>query len=230
HATALAKEVGFPTVLIPEVPGVFSAYGLLIADIRHDFVRSHVTKAGSADLKVLDHYYSEMETLAEEAMAQDAIDLENREFIRTADVRYVGQAYEVNVPLPVGPVSAELVSGLIEKFHAEHQRQFAHSSPEDPVEIVNLRLVAIGRVQAPELQRPEVGDTSPEPTEHRQVYFESFEDFVACPIYDRAGLTPGTEIEGPVIVEQLDCTTVVHPGQRLTVDEWGNLAISLGAE
>lgn len=230
HATALAKEVGFPTVLIPEVPGVFSAYGLLIADIRHDFVRSHVTKAGSADLKVLDHFYSEMETLAEEAMTQDAIDLEDREFIRTADVRYVGQAYEVNVPLPVGPVSAELVSGLIEKFHAEHQRQFAHSSPEDPVEIVNLRLVAIGRVQAPELQRPEVGDTSPEPTEHRQVYFESFEDFVACPIYDRAGLTPGTDIEGPVIVEQLDCTTVVHPGQRLTVDEWGNLAISLGTE
>ena len=229
HAAALAHEVGFPTVLIPEVPGAFSAYGLLIADIRHDFVRSYVSRADSADLQTLADCYSEMQSLAEEAMAQDTIDLEDQEFIRTADVRYVGQAYEVNVPLPIGDVSVELVDGLVENFHAEHQRQFAHSSLEDPVEIVNLRLVAIGRVQAPELKKRSAEEKPAAAAGHRRVYFEAFEDFVDCPIYERAGLTPGTNIDGPVIVEQLDCTTVVHPGQRLTVDEWGNLEINLGA-
>ena len=228
HAAALANEVGFPTVLIPEVPGAFSAFGLLIADIRHDFVRSYISAAGSVNLETLADCFSEMQSLAEEAMAQDTIETEDREFIRTADVRYVGQAYEVNVPLPVGPISAELIDGLVANFHAEHQRQFAHSSLEDPVEIVNFRLVAIGRVQAPELKKHAVEEKSPEAAEHRQVYFELFEDFVDCPIYERAGLMPGTDIEGPVIVEQLDCTTVVHPGQRLTVDEWGNLEINLG--
>ena len=229
HAAALAKGVGFATALVPSVPGVFSALGLIIADIRHDFVRSYVSRSDEANLETLGELYREMETLGEEALLQDGIPTEKREFQRTADLRYVGQAYEVNVPVPDGPLVGPVISAVLGRFHGEHQRLFAHSAPGDPVEFVNLRLVATGRVDAPELRKAEVADgVAQEAAERRPVYFEEAGGFLDCPIYERAALGLESRIDGPAIVEQLDCTTVIHPGQLLSVDAWGNLIINVG--
>jgi len=229
HAAALAQEVGFPTVLVPEAPGVFSAYGLLIADLRHDYVRSYMSRVDDANHDWLSRLYGEMEAQGTDAMTQDGIGSESCEFKRTADLRYVGQAYEVNVPVPSGPVDAHLMSKMVEGFHAEHQRLFAHSDERDPVEIVNVRLVVIGRVQAPEPRKQQPGAMSVTSEVHRKVYFESVGRFVHCPVYERGNLAAGTELAGPAIVEQLDCTTVVHIGQQLAVDDWGNLTIQMEA-
>ena len=228
HGAALAKEIGFPTVLVPSVPGVFSAFGLLIADIRHDFVRSYVSRTEAISLEVLAAHYSAMQSLGEAAMAEDGIEREDQVFVRAADLRYVGQAYEVNVPLPDGPVDDRLLAEIVSRFHAEHQRQFAHSSPGDPVEVVNLRLVARGRVEAPKLRRRDAVKGAAGPPGRRQVYFEEAGGFLDCPIHERSSLGLETAIQGPAIIEQLDCTTVVHPGQSLGVDEWGNLIIAVG--
>ena len=228
HAAALAKGVGFPTALVPSIPGVFSALGLIIADIRHDFVRSYVSRSDEANLETLGELYREMETLGEEALLQDGIPTEKREFQRTADLRYVGQAYEVNVSVPDGPLVGPIISGVLGRFHGEHQRLFAHSAPGDPVEFVNLRLVATGRVDAPKLRKAEVADGVAQAAERRPVYFEEAGGFLDCPIYERAALGRDSRIDGPAIIEQLDSTTVIHPRQLLTVDAWGNLIIDVG--
>jgi N-methylhydantoinase A len=227
HAAAVAKEVGFPWVLVPETPGVFSALGLLVADIRHDFVRSQVARMDQVDLGVLEHLYAELEALGTAALEEDGIEPGRRTLQRTADLRYVGQAYEVNVPAPGGALDAAANDDVVARFHAEHQRLFAHSATGDPVELVSLRLIAVGSVQAPDpRERPAGGAATPK--ERRPVYFAESGGFVDCPIYERAGLAPGAEFEGPAIVEQMDSTTVVHPGQAASVDAWGNLIIRTG--
>ncbi|MBT7136738.1 MAG: hydantoinase/oxoprolinase family protein, partial [Rhodospirillaceae bacterium] len=228
HGAALAREIGFPSVLVPSVPGVFSAFGLLIADIRHDYAQSYISRADLVSLEAVSDIFDSMKTLSEQALNEDAIADEQREYLRTADMRYVGQAYEVNVPVPDGPVNKELIAAIVLRFHDEHQRQFAHSSMSDPVELVNLRMIAMGRVEALELSKNETASGDSAPVSHREVYFEESDGFVSCPIYERYALKTGTEINGPAILEQLDCTTVVHPGQGVCVDEWGNLIISVG--
>jgi N-methylhydantoinase A len=227
HAAAVAQQVGFPTVLVPPVSGLFSAFGLLIADIRHDFVRSYIAPAKEVSLQSLQDHYAEMRTLADRALAEDGITSAQREFRRTADLRYVGQAYEVNVPFPEGASNTDTVQRLVMRFHDEHQRLFAHSSPFDPVEIINLRLVAIGKIDPPKLPKPTAMHGTPLPASWREVFFLESDGFVDCPIFNRETLGPGTNLEGPAVVEQLDCTTVVHPGQHLSVDDWGNIIIQM---
>ena len=228
HGAALAKEVGFPSVLVPSAPGVFSAFGLLIADIRHDYVQSYISRAHEVSLDAASGVFESMKALGEQALTEDAIADDRREYLRTADLRYVGQAYEVNVPVPDGPVDEDLIAAVVSLFHEVHQRQFAHSSEGDPVEIVNLRMIAMGRVEAPELGRQDTASGNVVPIEHREVYFEESGGFVDCPVFERGVMGTGADVVGPAIIEQLDCTTVVHPGQKVSVDEWGNLIISVG--
>ncbi len=227
HSTAVAREVGFPTVLIPEAPGVFSAFGLLISDIRHDFVRSYISRADGITLDKLDSVYQEMQVLGINALEQDHIDRERWKFQRTADLRYVGQAYEVNVPVADGEVDDAFLTDAISRFHAEHNRLFAHSSEGDPVEFVSLRLVATGSVDTPPLRVRDAASRKLQASNHRQVYFEDT-GFVDCPVFERNELRPGVEMTGPAIIEQLDTTTVVHPGMELSVDGWGNVIIEVG--
>ncbi len=228
HGAELAREVGFPSVLVPNGPGVFSAFGLLIADIRHDYAQSYISRANEVSVDAVAGIFDSMQALAETALDEDAIAPAQRDYLRTADLRYLGQAYEVNVPVPDGPLDDDLIAAVVARFHDEHQRQFAHSSVGDPVEVVNLRMIAMGRVEAPELGKKPGEQAELVPIEHRQVYFEESGGFVDCPIYKRDAMATATDIAGPVIVEQLDCTTVVHPGQKLCVDEWGNLIIGVG--
>ncbi len=228
HAAALAKEIGFNSVLVPESPGVFSAFGLLVADIRHDFVRSHMGRTDQMSMEALTSLYADLHALGEEALIEDGLEPERRAFQRTVDLRYVGQAYEVNVAFPDGAIDADAVSEAESRFHAEHQRLFAHSSKGDPVEFVSLRLVATGSVDAPALREQPALSGPVSPSDTRDVYFEESNGFTDCPIYERRVLRPGTKFEGPAIIEQLDTTTVVHPGQTLSVDDLGNLIIGVG--
>lgn len=230
HSAAVAKEVGFPEVLIPEVPGVFSAFGLLISDIRHDFVRSYMGQTDEISLNKLGSVYDELEQLGVNALEKDGIEQERWVFERTADLRYVGQAYEVNVPVPGGDFDEACLAEVVSRFHQEHKRQFGHSAENDPVEFVSLRLVAMGPVDPPELRAREKSSGDVEPATRRDVYFEESGGFVDCPVYERSALRPGASVNGPLIVEQLDTTTVVHPGMSLDVDQWGNMIIQIGEE
>jgi len=228
HAAAVAREVGFEEVLIPKAPGVFSAFGLHISDIRHDFTRSYVGRTDEVTPDILESLYAEMEKLGTGALEKDGIAPEDRIFHRTADLRYVGQAYEVNVPVPAGTVDKECLASIVSRFHAEHQRLFAHSAENDLVEFVNFRLIANGSVELPVLRKLAETSGTVKPSSIRKVYIEEVNDAVDCPVYERSDLHRGTSMEGPVIIEQIDTTTFVHPGMKLTVDEWGNMIIETG--
>ena len=228
HAAALAQEVGIPTVLVPERPGVFSAVGLVMADIRHDFVQTRIARGADITAARLGPLYAGLDAEARQALARDGVPEADRQLRRSADFRYFGQAYEVNVPVPEGAVDGRSVDTIVQRFHDLHKQLYAHNHPDKPVEFVSGRVAGIGLTSAPPLQG-QAGQAGPAtPKEHRPVYFDEAADFVDTAVYDRSGLAAGASFEGPAIVEQLDTTTVIHPGQRAEVDEFGNLLIAIG--
>ena len=228
HAAALAKEVGIPTVLVPARPGVFSAVGLVMADIRHDFVQTRVARGEEITAGHIGPLYEELDAEAREALARDGLPPEKCLLQRSADFRYAGQAYEVNVPVPDGPIDARAVEITIQRFHDLHQQLYAHHHPDKPAEFVCGRVAAIGLTSAPSLKKPAKAAAGVEPKERRPVYFDETKGFTDTTVYDRDTLGAGSTLTGPAIIEQFDTTTVVHPGQRVEVDEFGNLLISIG--
>ena len=227
HAAALARAARIPTVLVPPQPGVFSAVGLVMADIRHDFVRSRILRGGEITAERLDALFARLDEEAKAALERDAVPADRRRLRRSADIRYSGQAYEVPVPVPDGTLDESAVEAVTRSFHDLHRQLYAHDNPGRPIEFVSGRVAAIGLMDAPGLPEMETR-TEGVATEHRRVYFDETQDWVDTAIYDRGALGPGHAFTGPAVVEQMDTTTVVHPGQRATVDTWGNLMISTG--
>ena len=227
HAAALAQAVGIERVLVPEHPGVFSAVGLVMADIRHDFAQTKVFGGDAINADNLAPLFTGLDTDGRAALDRDGVPAESQDLQRSADFRYVGQAYEVNVAVPAGELDDAAVAAIVQGFHDLHQQLYAHHHPEKPVEFVSGRVAAIGLMAAPPIQSATTTGASAEPKETRKVYFDEAEGFVDTTIYDRSTLGPGAAFDGPAVVEQIDTTTVVHPGQRAYVDEVGNLMIAI---
>ncbi len=227
HAAALAAAVGIPEVLVPEHPGVFSAVGLVMSDIRHDFGQTKVLRGEEIRGDNLGPLFAGLDREANEALERDGVEERRRDLRRSADLRYAGQAYEVNVPVPGGPVDDEAAANVVRRFHDRHRQLYAHHHPDKAVEFVSGRVAAIGSTSAPEPRRRDANGGA-ERKETRPVYFERTNGYVDTAVYDRSTLSSGGEIEGPAIVEQADSTTVIHPGQRARVDELGNLSIVIG--
>jgi N-methylhydantoinase A len=215
HANAIARDSEMPTVLIPPSPGIFSATGLLTTDLKRDAATSFLRRADEADSAELETLFEELERAGAEELQREGVTRDRVEFVRQLDMRYVGQSYELTIPAG---------SDLLGRFHAEHERTYGFAAPGEPVEMVSLRLTSVGRIAKPPVRRLEPGPR-PEPKERREVYFAEAGGYVDCPIFDRYALAAGARIEGPAIVEELDSTTVLHPGFRLLVDETANLVI-----
>jgi N-methylhydantoinase A len=174
-----------------------------------------------------------LEEQARQALATEGFPSAQMRLVRSADLRYFGQAWEVRVEVPPGEVNRALADLAVERFHAAHQQTYGYSyasSPEQRIEWVNLRVTGIGPIQRPRLERSWrtlCGDVGRARTAIRQVYFD--EGFVATPIYDRQQLVPGDCVEGPAIVEEFGSTTVVFPTLTARVDDFGNLLLERAA-
>lgn len=227
HTAQLARELRMPMVLVPENPGVLCALGLLVADLRADFGRTFITPCARPDLDAMNRAFGELERQAAAWLSRERPRPEDSTLQRSADMRYVGQDYELAVPVPAGSLDRLQMASLVESFHAEHERVHGYASPDVPVEIASLRLVANAKVSKPHFDRQET--TGPDPWRalagDRQVYFEEAGGFVECPVYDRRRLLPGNCLQGPAILEQMDSTTVILPGQRGEVDPYRNVLI-----
>ena len=215
HANALARDAEMPTLVIPRSPGIFSATGLLTTDLKRDAALTIVRRLDELDPAEAEATFAELEAagraeLEGEGIAGDAI-----EFLRQIDLRYVGQSYELTIAAG---------DGLLERFHAEHDRVYGFAAPAEPVEAVSLRLTSVGRIAKPPARPLEPGDPA-EPKERRPVYFAESGEYVDCPVYDRYALPGGASFPGPAVVEEFDSTTVVHPGFSVSVDALGNLVI-----
>jgi N-methylhydantoinase A len=225
HAGEIARSLGMAGIIVPLYPGVFSAIGLLMSDVRHDYVQSKLMPFSSATPAALDEILTRMErqavaNLEEEGFAADRIRLS-----RAIDLRYAGQGYELTIAC-AGPNSAADLAQLRAAFDAEHKLQFGHAAPEELVEIVSYRVQSTGLVPPVETKRfePGGGSLGDALRERRQVRFNG--RLLDCPIYQRERLDVGLNFQGPAIVEQFDCTAVVNPGQVATVDAFKNLIVN----
>jgi N-methylhydantoinase A len=231
HAGRLADLLSIPRVLIPDTPGVLSAFGLLVADIEHEQAMSYTVGILDADPRELAHAYAALLATCLERMRQDRVpgtDLIER---RVAEMRYVGQSYELEIPFPDGPVSRSHVDAAVEAFHAQHERIYSHCNRAAAVEFVNLRTVLIHRLPRPALRRRDVPDApqSDALKRLRRAYFAEHGGYMDTPVYDKSRLRAGHALVGPAIVEQADTTIVLYPGHRATVDDFGNILIATNA-
>ena len=226
HANRLAAELDIPTVLVPMSPGTTSAMGLLVTDIKHDYSATLIQRADRLDVELVNRRYREMEEQGEKALLAEGMGHASIGFERQADMRYVGQSYELSIPFGDGKVEDGL-EAMLKDFHDEHERAYGFAAPGEPVEFVTLRLTAVGRIAKPKLPELPAGRRDVEAARRavRQVYFAEAGGFVDCPSYDRYRLPAGGVVEGPAIVEEMDSTTVIHPGFRGEVDRFGNLLI-----
>lgn len=205
HAVFLAEELGIDTVLVPEAPGTFSARGMLEAEIRHDLVRPYFARWDRADHDVVARSFRAMREEGTAELAADGVAPASMAFFPCVDLRYVGQEYFLTVP------GGRLDARLLRRFHYVYRRTFGHSNPNEVVEVVNLRLEAVGQVRrlVPGLQHPVVRAEG-KPYASGAVRFRG--QPVDTPRYRREDLHPGQQVQGPCIIDESSCTTVVPDG------------------
>lgn len=226
HAGKLAEELHIPRVLIPPTPGVLSALGLLLAGVEHEYARSRRTPAGEADPGALTGLLRELDELCAARMARDGVPPEETYISHYAEMRYVGQSYELEVELPV-PLDATGVGDAVAAFHEVHRRTYGYANERAPVEFVTFRSVHRAAPGAPPVGAPGGRGAAPRGPRTRTAWFEGAKGPVECPVYQRSELPAGFQLSGPAILEQEDTTTVVYPNHRLTVDPTGNLIIDV---
>jgi N-methylhydantoinase A len=226
HAAALAQELGIPRVLVPPAPGTLCSLGLLVTDIRVDFVRSLPLKPTLDAVPKMVHLFDELVAEGRHALNKENVTVEHQRLMRWIEARYQRQNFELPISVDENDLTTAGLAGLVEKFHAEHKRLYGYARPEAPVEFVNFRLTAIGELpKAPIPRCPARNGNAPTPFGQRQVYFKESGGYVTTVLYQRDDLRSGDCITGPAIIEQMDTTTVLPPQMPLCVDEYGNLMI-----
>ncbi len=223
HAAALAEELQIPEVIIPPAPGAFSALGLVASDLRRDWSRTLYANLAEVDPARVEAAIAAMEVDAVAMLDAALVPQERRAVIRQADLRYRRQAYELTVPLIGGRINRSATDALAEAFHAKHAQTYGHANRAEAVQLVNLRVTALGRL--PALTLAQRADPDSARIRERDVWFAAT-GFVATPVHWRLGLVPGTLLAGPAIVEALDSTTVVPPGWQARIDEFGCIRLA----
>jgi len=229
HAGSLARELGMAEVVVPPIPGLTSALGLLLADLRRDYVRSRLRRWDELEVDELNSIFLELHDQAVQEIVADGIPKARIRLTYSLEMRYLGQGYELNILADAdGKFTSDDLERIRRKFDEQHLELFGHSNSAEPVEAVNYRARADVEVPKASLVQYDEVQTGPELARagERQVCFDSVQGMVTCPIYDRTLLWPGHAISGPAIVEQFDSTTVVYPGQTASVDVFKNLILT----
>ena len=226
HATALARELRCRKVLIPNMPATFSAWGMLMTDLRQDFIRTRVMDLGSCPLEDLNAIYRELEEEAEQVLARQGVAPAQMVFRRLADVRYTGQEHTVSTPVPGGVLDQRARERIRADFDRLHEQHYNFRIEEVAAQIVNVHLTAFGVVKKPPLQKLDGTGIPGEPQGRRLVDFDEMGRREAL-VYERSTLVPGQKIPGPAVVEERASVTLVYPEQLLTVDPYGDLIIEL---
>ena len=223
HAIALAEELEIEEVVIPPAPGAFSAIGLVGTDMKREYVRTWYRRLDQVDASEMQSIYARMESVANAMLERADIAPENRELTRSADVRYVRQAYELNVAIVSECVDGEILESIAADFHHKHDRTYGHANPDEPVQVVTLRVTATGRLGT--LTLSHTSAEGPSEKARREVWFKAHGRQLS-PVHARDRLALGQILEGPAIVESFDATLVLAPGWRMEVREGDFLFLS----
>jgi N-methylhydantoinase A len=229
HSASVAKELAIRKIIIPIAPGHFSALGMLMADLRRDYVQTLFERMDDLEMTALEQQFQKLEAEGRMALVESGISTDRIAFERAADMRYVGQEHAVAVRMPnfVGNEDARVE--VKRRFDEAHDLRYSHSAPEESADIVSLRVSAIGRLNKPVFPQIPKGEARPPVSAgrgERTVIFEA-SGAVAAAVFDRTKLLAGNVIHGPAIIEEVASTTVVEPGDRVTVNEYGHLVMEL---
>src|SRR5579871_524635 len=230
HAVEVAREIGIRQVIIPRAPGVFSAFGMLYADLRYDYVRTWPTRLDDASFDDFARIYSELETEGRRAIAATSVNPEKVTVKRAADMRYVGQEHAVTVDLPMRVFEKQDRGAIKRHFDDMHRFRYGTSAPDERAEIVSLRTTVTGIMRKPVPEKIASGGPAPPKAaraDKRPVYFAGH-GFIETRIFARDALAAGNRIKGPALIEEHGSTTVLMPGDALEVDRFGNLGIAIG--
>ena len=231
HACEVARILGATRVVVPLGAGVTSALGCLAAPLSFESVRSAPGLLGRTDWDEINRTFGEMESWGRDMLANAGVSGDEVRLTRTADMRLVGQIHEINVPVPGNTLSANDVERVESDFHSIYQQLYARRNLSLPIEVQNWRLLVSGPQPDLELREQAVVDDG---SGHRsavkgsrRAYFQSANGYLDCPVYDRYSLRAGAEFPGPAIIEEAEATTIVRPGEDVSVDKWLNLVIKL---
>jgi N-methylhydantoinase A/oxoprolinase/acetone carboxylase beta subunit/N-methylhydantoinase B/oxoprolinase/acetone carboxylase alpha subunit len=232
-ACRLVDILGLAGVVVPPDPGNVSAFGLLTVDVRTDHVQTAVQAHDRLDLARVSAVYAELEARAAQALDAEGFPAADHQLLRTADLRYAGQAFEVRVDVPAGPVDDAFAAAVVGAFHAGHEELYGYSFAgrvDQRVEWVNLRVTGVGPITRPQLHELPDGDGDPASralTGTRRVVFDEADEVRDdTPVYWRPSLQPGDELVGPAIIEEFGSTVPVHPGFTARVDRYRNLVLT----
>ncbi len=233
HGVEVAKILGIPEVIIPPHPGINSAKGLLTTDLKYDIVRTSLLTSTGIDIAAMNQTLDDMEQALREQLRTDDIDLDKATFERSSDARYVGQGYELRLPLPASAIDAQEFDLALGNFHELHQQEYGHHFPNSPIELVNIRVSAIAEV--PKIGEPErpAGTSldkallrTDEATFRDGSELREFE----TKFYDRARLPSNQQIDGAAVILQTDSTTLVPPGHTAVLRENGCIIITASTD
>ena len=214
HACEVARELGITQVLLPPAPGTLCSLGLLMADTRFDLSQSYIMIAEAQNLSEMNRIFSQLTEEGDKMLENEGIAKEDRAFVYSLDCRYERQNYEITVEIPTGEITEEVLAGLVEQFHQEHERSYGYYDQKKKIQMVNYRVGAIGTIDKPDLSEHPVEENPqvPAPVEVRKVRFEGSSEYLDTNIYQRTQLPCGCTVSGPAIIEQMDSTSIIPPG------------------
>jgi len=217
HAAELASELGVREIIIPPIPGGFSALGLVATDLKRDYVKTFYAPLTGIDPADINAVYQGMEESARDMLRATDIPESRWVFERAADLRYLRQAYELTVPAPADAVTPETLDALANGFHEKHRQTYGHENRSEIVQMVNLRLTAIGRLEGLDLRQTSATGSGSSMTGSRKVWFKGTSR-IDCAIHDRDKMNAGAEAPGPAVIQAVDTTIVVPPGWTARAD------------
>ncbi|MFC2163921.1 hydantoinase/oxoprolinase family protein [Acidobacteriota bacterium] len=231
HACMIAQELEIPVMIIPKESSIFCAAGMLMSDLKHNFVRTYSTALHQMDMGKFQSYFDEMETEATSLLQLEHIPEDAIKHVYSLDLRYVKQYHEVNVEVTKDEIAKGNISAMVGRFHPEHNRLFGYSLEEQgtPVELINLRLLSVGQTVKPQFKQEEYDQADPSKAlkGRRRVYLPVEERFEDVPVYDGHKLAFGNKIEGPALIEQVNTTTFVTPDYSVLCDQYGSYTMYL---
>jgi N-methylhydantoinase A len=226
HVLAIARSLHIPRVVIPNLPAHFSALGMLLSDVRHDFVRTYYKPLADGDYRELSVIYAELAAAGATALAQAGVDPAARSLEYFMDLRYVGQEFHLQVEVSRDEIERGDTNAIRRRFNETHELRFSHAAAEEPLELVNLRLTTRGK--RPKINFPKLGRNASEALSGtRPIYLDDPFRPVKCPVYSRKQLGPGAELQGPCVIEEFGSTTVLFADDLATVTETGEIIVDV---
>jgi len=230
HGCALAEELRITKIVVPHNPGLFSAHGLLAADFRNNLVKAIMKLTDEVEVKKVEAIFQKLELQGAELLEKQRVPKVNMHFMRQMGLRYFGQSYELTIPTSK-PFTEKVLRQAVESFHRKHRAIYGYAVKDELVELVSVKLIAVGLVEKPKLREKPLHGKKPSKEAviaERKVFFEQDNGYVETSVYRRERLKAGNVINGPAVIEQYDATTVVYPCWTASVDRFGNVVLSIG--